>query len=105
MYINFSDNDDIAMRYEGLTCAAFNCKKYGGPNNIAHQEFYNNNFIPNPNKNAIDALKAILEALINKADGIINKDLTSILESLDKRLQQQNAAELIDYVIKLCIEE
>lgn len=105
MYIQFSNDEDIAMRYEGLACAAFNCKRYGGPDNLAIQSFYNENFVPEPNFKAIWALEQIITQLVKKANGENKAHLRNIFDSLDERLKQESSADLIDYLIKICKEE
>jgi hypothetical protein len=104
MYIMFANDYDPGMRYEGLARTAFDCGKWGGPDGIAHQEFYNN-FVPDLNSKAINALKQILSALMEKVGRQAQSDLKTVLESLDNGMPQESGIELIDYVIKICEEE
>lgn len=100
----FSNEYDPAMRYEGLARTAFDCNKWGGPDGIAHQEFYNN-FVPDVNIKAIDALKKIVIALLTKVSPPAKVELDQILRSLEGEMPQESGIALIDYVIKICEED
>lgn len=104
MYIYLGDDHDPGMRYEGLARTAFDCEKWGGPDGIAHQEFYNN-FVPDLNPKAIDVLKKIIVALKSKVTRQAQTELDAILESLSQGMPQESGIELIDYVIKICRED
>lgn len=104
MYVIHGHDFDPGMRYEGLARTAFDCGKWGGPDNIAHQEFYNN-FVPELTPVAIDAMKKIVAALIGKLSPAAQADLRAVLNSLDGNMPQESGIELIDYVIKICEED
>jgi hypothetical protein len=62
--INFKDDSNPAMRFEGLARAAFNnCMKFGDPFNYAAQEEFSN-FIPAPNLKGKRILSTIFIKLI-----------------------------------------
>lgn len=100
----FANDYDPGMRYEGLARTAFDCGKWGGPDGIAHQEFYNN-FVPDLSPVAIEALKKIITALMAKVGSQAQNDLKAVLESLSSEMPQESGIELIDYVIKICEED
>src|SRR5690606_32698882 len=104
MYVIHGHDFDPGIRYEGLARTAFDCGKWGGPDNIAHQEFYNN-FVPELNPIAIDAMKKIVAALIGKVNPAAQGDLMAVLDSLDGKMPQESGIELIDYVVKICEED
>ncbi|WMJ74103.1 hypothetical protein RCC89_13145 [Cytophagaceae bacterium ABcell3] len=104
-YIQFYDDPNYALRYEGLSCFAFDCVKYGGAGRIAYSDFYGENMVPEPTTEGINAIKLILSELISKAESSTKEDLKGILESVDERLEQEGVADLLDYVIKICMEE
>jgi hypothetical protein len=104
MFVLFSNEHDPGMRYEGLARTAFDCQKWGGPNGIAHQEFYNN-FVLEITEEAKEAIKQILLALINRTSGDVKEHLHQIMESLTVRMSQETGIELIDYIIKICEED
>jgi hypothetical protein len=104
IHIMFSEYDDIAFRYEGLARTVFDCKKFGGPKRIASQDFYEN-FVPVPNDLAVFALRAIIKKLIKKTQNSLKAELKIVLDSITEDIDQETAANLIDYVIKLCQDE
>ena len=79
---------------------AFDCKSYGGPNNVAHQAVYNSLFIPNVNDEGILVLNQILDALILKHTDKA-KELVDLKNSLSIDMKQMTAIELIDYIIQI----
>lgn len=103
-YIPFENDYDPGMRYEGLARYAFDCKRYGGPNNIAHQSVYNSIFVPNVNDEGVLVLNQILDALIAKTDGKKSKEFVELKNSLSDNMKQMTAIELIDYIIKIIKE-
>ena len=104
-YVQFQDNPDPGMRYEGLARFAFNCGKWGGPNKVAHQSVYNSLFIPDTNAEGILVLTQILDELIEKYSGQIKQEFIDLKASLKNGMKQRTAIELIDYILKLISEE
>lgn len=104
-YVMYGDDFDPGMRYEGLARYAFNCKAYGGPNNVAHQGVYNSLFIPATNNEGRLVLTQILDAVIAKTeDKQKNLELDEIKKSISEGMEQRTAIDLIDYVIKIIQE-
>ena len=101
MHILNENDDDPAMRYEGLACAAFNCNYGNGPNGIAHQGFYNREFVPDITPAGTNALNQIIDSLITKTEGDIKQELTILKNSLTETMKQESGIELIDYIITL----
>lgn len=104
MFILHGNDFDPSMRYEGLARAAFDCERKGGPNGIADQEFFNN-FVPEITPKAIAALDEILVALSKKTSGETRSNLLQVRSSLTMDMLQRTGIELIDYVIKICVED
>lgn len=100
-YVMYQDDFDPGMRYEGLARYAFNCERWGGPNNVAQQSVYNSLFIPEMNANGLIVLNQILEALIEKSNGNKRKEFIDLKNSLVANIKQKTAIELIDYIIKI----
>lgn len=100
VYILFENDFDPGMRYEGLARYAFDCKSYGGPNNVAHQGVYNSLFIPKVNEEGILVFNQILDALILKHPDKA-KEFIDLKNSLSQNMKQMTAIELIDYVIQI----
>lgn len=99
-YIPFENDDDPGMRYEGLARYAFDCQRYGGPNNVAHQSVYNSLFIPNVNDEGILVFNQILDALVIK-DADKKQEFIDLKISLKEGMKQRTAIELIDYIIQI----
>lgn len=99
-YIPFEDDNDPAMRYEGLARYAFDCQSYGGPNNVAHQSVYNSLFITNVNDEGIFVFNQILDALVIK-DADKKQEFIDLKISLKEGMKQRTAIELIDYIIQI----
>lgn len=105
-YISYSDDENQNFRYEGLARFAFNCKKYEGPNNIAAQEAFDTLFIPEVTLDGFKAINNILDAIIDKNISIeINHELEFIKSNLRLPLHQSSVVDLIDYVIKIIMDE
>jgi hypothetical protein len=100
-YIQFSNDYDPGMRYEGLARYAFDCKRHQGPNNVAHQGAFNSLFIPETNEEGILVINQILDSLILKENKIKVVELTQIKNSLTKKMKQETAIDLFDYVINI----
>lgn len=104
-YVMYGDEFDPGFRYEGLARYAFNCKPYGGPNNIAHQSVYNSLFIPETNKEGKLVLIQILDAVIAKTEEKQKiEELIEIKKSISEGMEQSTAIDLIDYIIKIIQE-
>jgi hypothetical protein len=101
VYIPLSDDFDPGMRYEGLARYAFDCQRWEGPNNIAHQGAYNSLFIPETNEEGLLVINQILDALILKEEKNKVVELTQIKNSLTERMKQETAIDLFDYVINI----
>ena len=101
VYIPLSDDFDPGMRFEGLARYAFDCKRYEGPNNVAHQGAYNSLFIPETSKEGLLVINQILDALILKEEKNKVTELTQIKNSLTERMKQETAIDLFDYLIKI----
>lgn len=100
-YIPFDDSDDPGFRYEGLARYAFDCKSYGGPNNVAHQAVYNSLFVPDVNEKGVRVLGQILDALIAKTENDKKAEFIALKASLSEEMEQMTAIELIDYIIQI----
>lgn len=101
VYIPFSDDLDPGMRYEGLARYAFDCNRWEGPNNVAHQGAYNSLFIPETNQEGILVINQILDSLILKEEESKVVELTEIKNSLTARMKQETAIDLFDYIINI----
>ena len=99
-YIPSSDDSDSAMRYEGLAMYAFDCKRGGGPNNVAIQGAYNDLLCPDLTEKGFKVINQILDALIEKESNNLD-DLRTIKGSLTEKMKQLKAIELIDLIIKV----
>ena len=104
IYILNENDQEPAMRYEGLARHAFNCDRGGGPNNIADAGVFDSEFIPSITKDGLLIMNQIIEALIYKANNEIAKELREIKSSLSEKIEQENGIELIDYIIKIIKE-
>ncbi len=104
-YVLHQDDFDPGMRYEGLARYAFDCERWGGPNNVAQQSVYNSLFVPNTNAEGLLVLNQILEALIAKSNGNAKVEFTELKNSLSEDMKQRTAIDLIDYIIKIINEE
>lgn len=104
-YVLFHDDYNPGMRYEGLARFAFSCGRWGGPNKVAQQSVYDSLFIPDTNAEGLLVLSQILDSLIEKYDGQIKQEFIDLRASLDRRMKQRTAIDLIDYIIKLIIED
>lgn len=100
-YILFSSDIDPGMRYEGLVRYAFDCKRWEGPNNIAHQSVYNSLFVPKVSSKGVEVIHKILDALILKVNKKKEIELIEIKKSLTKRMEQSTAIDLFDYLIAI----
>jgi hypothetical protein len=100
-YIPFEYDFDPGFRYEGLARYAFDCKSYGGPNNVAHQAVYNALFVPEVNEEGVIVLGQILDALIAKTEGDKKAEFIDLKASLSDNMKQMTAIELIDYIIQI----
>lgn len=103
-FILFDDDPDPGMRYEGLARYAFDCNAWGGPGNIAHQSVYNNLFVPETNKEGLQVLNQIIDALINKFDGDKKNEFIELKNSLSNGMGQLTAIRLINLLIKIIKE-
>lgn len=95
---------DEAFRYESLARCAFNCDRGGGPNDIAEAGFYDFNIVE-LNKKGINAIEQIIDILINKTSGKLQQELIELRASLSDKLVYESAADLVDYLIKILIED
>lgn len=100
--ILFSDNSDPAFRWEGLVRAIYNCKKSGDPNGYASQDFFNTNFVEDPNRKAKAALPHIIAKLIE--DFPENEELEELLETAENFETQEEAIDIIDSIISVADE-
>ena len=104
IYIPYHNNIDPGFRYEGLARYAFNCERWGGPNNVAHQGVYTSLFVPETSEEGKLVLTQILDSLIDK-EGNRDKrnDFIALKESLNN-MEQSIAIDLIDLIIKIIRE-
>ena len=101
----FQDDPDPGMRYEGLARFAFNCGRWGGPNNVAQQSVYNSLFIPNTSNEGVLVLTQILDSLIDRYQGQTRQEFIDLKTSLTTGMEQRTAIELIDYIIQIVNQE
>jgi len=104
-YVINQEYKDPGMRYEGLARYAFDCERWGGPNNVAQQSVYNSLFIPETNAEGLLVLTQILEALIKKSNGNAKEEFVNLKDSLATNMKQRTAINLIDYIIKIINDE
>ena len=104
-YLSFKEETDPAAKYEGLAKYAFDCEPWGGPGGIAHQNFYNFNFVPEINKEGVQSLHLILNALIDKSSGQIADEFLTLKESLSEEMKQRTGIDLINYIIEILSEQ
>lgn len=103
-YILNEENQEPAMRYEGLARHAFDCARGGGPNNIAEASVFDNEFIPSMTNDGLLIMNQIIDALIEKTNDDTKKELRTVKSSLSEKIEQENGIELIDYIIKIIKE-
>ncbi|MFE8423769.1 hypothetical protein ABHQ57_06915 [Tenacibaculum sp. ZH5_bin.1] len=105
-YIPGEDEFRADMKYEMLARYAFDCDRWGGPNNIADANYYDFHFVPKIDEEGTQALSSILEALISKHDNEIAKkeELILLRGSLSKEMKQKTGIELINYIYKILKE-
>lgn len=96
--------EEPAMRFEGIVRYTFDCNRGEGPNNIADASVFDREFIPDITIVGFQIMNEILEVLIAKTKSN-KKEFILLKESLTKDMEQQNAIELIDYIIKLIKED
>lgn len=104
-YVIHQEDFDPGMRYEGLARYAFDCERWGGPNNVAQQSVYNSLFISDTNEEGLTVLNQILDALITKSNGNAKLEFIELKNSLSEDMKQRTAIDLIDYIIKIINEE
>tara|TARA_R110002012_G_scaffold34820_5_gene100036 strand:+ start:15390 stop:15710 length:321 start_codon:yes stop_codon:yes gene_type:complete len=104
-YVIHQNDSDPGMRYEGLARFAFDCARWGGPNNVAQQSVYNSLFIPDTNDEGILVLTQILDSLIEKYQGHTKQEFIDLKTSLTAGMEQRTAIELIDYIIQIVNQE
>ena len=93
-YILHSDSNDPTMRYESLAKYAL-----GSDHEDARATVYDFVFVPKTTNDGVAILKKILDGLIKKESNKI--ELQTIKDSLDEKMSQLTAIELIDYLIKI----
>lgn len=104
-YIPNEDDQEPAMRYEGLACYAFDCSRMEDPGTIADAGFFDGEFIELLTQNGLNAMYSIIDQLIIKEN---NKEktesLTAVRQSLTVGMEQENSIGLLDYMIKILKE-
>lgn len=100
--ILFKNEQDIAMRYEGLARAAFNnCNKYGDPWGYAAQDRYAD-FVPSPNLTGKRALSTILiKLVIDNTNSPHFDDLRKLEEAVWITETQEGIVVIIDRAIEI----
>lgn len=104
-YVMYQDDFDPGMRYEGLARYSFDCKRWGGPNNVAQQSVYNSLFVPNTTAQGLLVLNQIVDALIEKSNENAKNEFIELKKSLSEEMKQRTAFDLIDYIVKIINEE
>ena len=103
-YIPNELDQEPAMRFEGIGRYAFDCKRAGDPNGIADAGVFDGEFIPTITKEGLKIMNIILDELIVK-ETPNKKNFVGLKESLTKDIEQENAIDLVDYIIKLIKED
>lgn len=93
-YILHSDSLDPTMRYESLAKYAL-----GSDHEDARATVYDFVFVPETSKDGVAIFKKILDGLIRKESN--KTELKAIKDSLEEKMSQLTAIELIDYLIKI----
>ena len=75
---------DIAMTYENLTRAVFDCDRFEGPYQCAEASVYHSAFVPTPNRLGRLILKCLLDSILK--NGNYSEEDTNILLDIWGRL-------------------
>ncbi len=98
----FGNHGDPAFRWEGLVRSIYNCGKYGDPNGYAAQDFFDLNFVEEPNRKAKAALPHIIAKL--REDFPENEELQDLHEAAENFETQEEAIDIIDSIISMADE-
>lgn len=92
--------DEPAMRFEGLVRYAFDCGRFGDPEQRADAGIFDAHFVPDISEEAVEILHYLLDQLIIKHPEK-SEDFIALRESVDNNLEQQSSIALIDYITSI----
>lgn len=95
----YKDTGDIAMTYENLVRAVFDCDRFEGPENCANADVYHEVFVPETNEKGERIMKYIIDKILDDNKEAYSEEIKDALLDIRSRMNNvRNQGEAIDAI-------